>query len=182
MPAADIYSNYYRTIATGGWSPCIEGNNAYGLRPFPGSVLPNCVGYTVGRFNELLGLNDCTWLGSTDAKYMLSLAISQGLQTGDEPVLGGVICWDSSGDGHCAVIEMVIDNDTVRTSESGWNYQGPDIITHHMRYRVGGDFFYAPGYTYQGIIYPPDVGGVDLQYYIMFLANEGVNYDRRKDF
>ena len=181
MPAPiDIYSDYYIMIASGGWSPCIEGNDDYGLRPFPGSVLPNCVGYTVGRFNEMLGLNDCTWLGSTDAKYMLDLAIAQGLQYGDVPRVGGVICWDSDEDGHCAVIEEVIDNDTVRTSESGWNYQGPDIVTHHTRYRVGGDFYYASGYTYQGIIYPP--GGVDLEYYIMFLNNEGVNYDRRKDF
>ena len=44
--AADIYSQYYITTAYGGWSPCIEGNNNYGLRPFAGSVLPNCVGYT----------------------------------------------------------------------------------------------------------------------------------------
>ena len=45
MPA-DIYSNYYIKTTYGGWSPCILGNNAYGLRPFAGSVLPNCVGYT----------------------------------------------------------------------------------------------------------------------------------------
>lgn len=45
MPAPDIYSNYYIMTSYGGWSPCIEGNNAHGLRPFAGSVLPNCSGF-----------------------------------------------------------------------------------------------------------------------------------------
>lgn len=153
--AADIYSNYYRTIATGGWSPCIEGNNAYGLRPFTGSVLPNCVGYTVGRFNEMLNLGACTWLGNTDAKNQLALAISQGLPAGQDPVVGGVICWDSADNGHCAVIEQVIDNNTVITSESGWNYTTAPVVTTQTRYRINGVWVYQAGYTYQGVIYPP---------------------------
>lgn len=45
-PSFDINSNYYKTIAEGGWSPCIEGNNTYGLRPYTGCTLPNCVGFT----------------------------------------------------------------------------------------------------------------------------------------
>ena len=156
--AADIYSNYYITIAEGGWSPCIEGNNQYGLRPFPGSVLPNCVGYTVGRFNELLMLGDCTWLGSVDAKYMLGLAIGQGLDYGDEPVVGGVICWDHEDpdeEGHCAVIEEIIDEDTVIVSESGWSYASDPIVRTHTRYRVNGEWQFVSGYIYQSIIYPP---------------------------
>lgn len=44
-PAPDINSNYYIRYTYGGWSPCIEGNNAHGLRPFAGSVLPNCSGF-----------------------------------------------------------------------------------------------------------------------------------------
>lgn len=152
---ADIYSNYYIQTAYGGWSPCIQGNNTYGLRPFDGSVLPNCVGYTVGWFNEKLNEGSCRWLGNTDAKNQLALAISQGLSTGDDPRVGGVICWDSADNGHCACIESVIDNDTVITTESGWNYTGPDIITTHTRMRVNGAWVYGSGYTYQGIIYPP---------------------------
>lgn len=42
----DIYGPYYIQTAYGGYSPCIEGNNAHNLRPFAGSVLPNCVGFT----------------------------------------------------------------------------------------------------------------------------------------
>ena len=175
MPVpADIYSNYYIMTAYGGWSPCIQGNNAYGLRPFTGSVLPNCVGYTVGRFNEILNEGACTWLASVDAKYMLSVAISQGLSYGDDPVVGGVICWDSSVAGHCAVIEEVIDANTVRTSESGWNYTSPPIVTDNYRYRVGGAWQLPwTGYTYQGIFYPPaPAPSNDIDYYIMWLQGE----------
>lgn len=158
MPA-DINSNYYIMTSYGGWSPCIEGNNTYGLRPFPGSVLPNCVGYTTGRFNELLQLGACTYFGNTNADNFLTLGISQGLSYGDDPVVGGVIVWSTSGTGHCAVIEQVIDNDTVVTSESGWNYTTAPVVTTHTRVRSGGAWQY-PGGTYQGIVYPPfDISG-----------------------
>lgn len=155
MPA-DIYSNYYIMQSYGGWSPCIQGNNAYGLRPFAGSVLPNCVGYTVGRFNEMLDEGYCRWLGNTDAKNQLALAQSQGLPTGDDPVVGGVICWDSAANGHCAVIEQVVNNDEVICTESGWSYSAPPIVRTYTHYRVNGAWQHIiSGYTYQGIIYPP---------------------------
>lgn len=176
MPA-DIYSNYYIMQSYGGWSPCIQGNNAYGLRPFAGSVLPNCVGYTVGRFNEMLNEGYCRWLGNTDARNQLALAQSQGLPTGDDPVVGGVICWWSAENGHCAVIEEVIDANTVRTSESGWSYTHAPIVTSNTRYRVGGAWQFMSGYVYQGVIYPPGYtpgGNGDDDYYIMWLQEEGL--------
>ena len=174
IPAIDIYSDYYITAGYGGWSPCIEGNNQYNLRPFPGSVLPNCVGFTVGRFNEMLLEYACTWLGNTDARNMIGLATSQGLQIGDDPVVGGVICWWSADSGHCAVIEEVIDGNTVRTSESGWNYTSPPIVTSNIRTRTGNawDPPWA-GYVYQGVIYPPrPVGSQDPDYYLLWLQEE----------
>lgn len=167
--ATDINSNYYIQTSYGGWSPCIQGNNAHGLRPFPGSVLPNCVGYTVGRFNELMREGSCRWLGNTDAKNQLQLAISQGLSYGDDPVVGGVICWDSAADGHCAVIEQVVDQDTVITSESGWNYTTAPVVKTFTRRRSGGVWVYGSGYTYQGIIYPPhSVGAGPAAWYLFF--------------
>jgi len=153
--AADIYSNYYIQTAFGGWSPCIQGNNEYGLRPSPGSVLPNCVGYTVGRFNEKLNEGACTWLGSVAAKDMLALAQSQGLSTGDALHVGGVICWDSAEDGHCCIIERIIDDNNIAVSESGWNIQALPIVREYTMTRTGGTWDYGSGYTYQGIIYPP---------------------------
>lgn len=110
---------------------------------------------TVGRFNELLGLNACTWLGSVDAKNMLALAQLQGLQTGDDPVVGGVVCFDSAADGHCYVIEQVNSPTEILTTESGYNYTSAPIVRNFIRHKVGGVWEYQSGYTYQGIIYPP---------------------------
>ena len=90
---------------------------------------------------------------------MLALAISQGLPHGDDPVVGGVICWDSSADGHCQVIEQVIGPDEVIVTESGWNYTANPIVRTQHTYRVGGVWVYGSGYTYQGIIYPPSTPG-----------------------
>lgn len=178
MPA-DINSNYYIQTAYGGWSPCIEGNNQYGLRPFPGSVLPNCVGYTVGRFNELLNEGACTWLGSVNAKNMLALAISQGLSYGDDPVVGGVVCFDSSGDGHCYVIEQVIDANTVLASESGWNYTTAPVVKSFTRTRSGGAWQYQSGYTYQGIIYPPRSIMADVIKMIMLTDEDFIPWQKQ---
>lgn len=139
---------------------------------------------TVGRFNELLNEGACTWLGSVDAKNMLALAISQGLPYGDDPVVGGVVCFDSAADGHCYVIEQVIDNDTVIASESGWNYTTAPVVKTFTRTRSGGAWQYQSGYTYQGIIYPPGTppgpsgGGDDEDYYIIWLQGEGYGYQQ----
>lgn len=124
----------------------------------------------VGRFNERLHIGSCRWLGNTDAKNQLQLAISQGLAHGDDPVVGGVICFDSSDNGHCMCIEQVIDSNTVITSESGWNYTTAPVVTTHTRYRVNGIWQYRSGYTYQGIIYPPTVQ-MSEELLIALLAN-----------
>lgn len=126
----------------------------------------------------------CRWLGNTDARNQLTLAQSQGLQTGDDPVVGGVICWDSTGTGHCAVIEQVVDANTVICSESGWSYTTAPIVRTYTHYRVGGAWQHIiSGYTYQGIIYPPYVpptpGGSD-DYYMLWLQNEKLKKNRRK--
>ena len=115
----------------------------------------------------------CTWLGSVNANQMLNLAISQGLSYGNDPVVGGVICWDNGGDGHCAVIERVIDANTVETTESGWNYTAAPIVRNETRYRVGGSWVYQAGYTYQGIFYPPHAIANDNDYYMLFIDEEG---------
>lgn len=129
---------------------------------------------TVGRFNELILAQSCYWLGNVNARDMLNLAISQGLSYGNEPMVGGVICWWSSNAGHCAVIEKVIDSNTVKTSESGWNYTNPPIVTENIRTRTGNawDPPWA-GYSYQGIIYPPIPVDQFQDYYILWLSDEG---------
>ena len=118
----------------------------------------------------MLNEGACTWLGNRNANQMLNLAISQGLPYGNDPVVGGVICWDSSDTGHCAVIEQVVDANTVVCSESGWSYTSAPIVRTYTHYRVGGAWQHiAPGYTYQGIFYPPGTPSQEEDF-IIFMA------------
>ena len=156
---ADIHSNYYIMTSYGGWSPCIQGNNAHGLRPFSGSVLPNCSGYATGRFNEKLGLGACTWLGSYSGGEFISVAASQGLGIGWDPVPGAILVWGDPGEeGHVAVVEQVIDNDTIITSESGWNYSVEPVVRQYTRTR-GANGRWGYSQECKGFAYPPGVPG-----------------------
>lgn len=149
----DIYSNYYITQSAGGWSPCIQGNNAYNLRPFNGSVLPNCVGQSVGRFNELMGLGACTYLGNTDARNFMQYCQTQGLSSGMTPAVGACMVWDDGVNGHAAIVEQVNSLTDVVTSESGWNYTTQPIVRSINRTEGNGNWGYNG--TFLGFIYLP---------------------------
>ncbi|MBO7093570.1 MAG: peptidoglycan-binding protein [Spirochaetia bacterium] len=151
----DIHSKYYITKPYGGFSPCIQGNPKFGLRPFPGSVLPNCVGYAVGRFNELAGEGSCKYLGNRNAAELYDLGISQGLSGGSAPRPGALIVWRTSGAGHCAIVERVVDENNMITTESGWNYYTEPIVRTVQRRKTAGSWDY-PGGTCLGFIYQPE--------------------------
>ena len=155
MPTPDINSNYYITTGYGGWSPCIEGNNQYNLRPFPGSVLPNCSGYATGRFNEIIGEGACTYLGNANGGDFMQFAGLQGLDTGTDPQPGCAIVWKNSGDGHVAIVEQVIDANTIVISQSGWDYTAAPIVRTVTRTKYGGRWHPDPDYIFQGCIYLP---------------------------
>ena len=158
----DINSKYYIRKAEGGWSPCIEGNNAYGLRPFPGSVLPNCVGWATGRMNEKQDMGSCKYLGNRNAKEFVIFAKQQGLKMGNDPAEDACMVWGGSREGHVAIVEQVIDNDTVITSESGWSYRAKPVVRELTRKRGSGNwgqsyeflcFIYAPGHEPEPVPY-----------------------------
>lgn len=181
MPAPNINSNYYIMQSYGGWSPCVQGNNAHGLRPFAGSVLPNCVGFATGRFNEMMGLGACTYLGSTDAMYFMQFASSQGLATGSVPRVGACMVWDDAAGegGHVAIVESVVDGDTVTTYESGWNYTTTPIVRSRTRTRNSGAGGWGYGGTFLGFIYPPQPIGSDIIAAAMIIwRNEEDDYIR----
>lgn len=173
-PAPDIYSNYYIRYTYGGWSPCVQGNTAHGLQPFPGSVLPNCSGFATGRFNERLGLGACAWLGNYNGADFIDAAVNQGLQTGWDPMEGAILVWgDPGSEGHVAVVEQVIDNDTIVTMESGWNYTVPPIVRTVTRVRGANGRWGWPEVC-KGFAYPPGTPpgqDDDEEYYIMFMQN-----------
>lgn len=174
IPSIDINSNYYIMTSYGGWSPCIQGNNAYGLRPFAGSVLPNCVGFCVGRWNELMQLGACTYLASVDAKYLYGVAIGQGCTPSSDPVVGALMVWTNADDGHAAIVEQVINHNKVVASESGWNYTSAPIVRHITRTRGGGDW--SSSNTFLGFVLPPrpipgSGSGTDEDAWYMFFHN-----------
>ena len=120
-----------------GLNPCIQGNprwqKKYNLPEQ--SVLTNCVGYAVGRFNEIIGENNCNYLtpapnacdfvkrfGTTDEPVAPKARISY------TPQLGACIVWGAkSGNpcGHVAIVEDISeDGETITVSHSGWGENG----------------------------------------------------------
>lgn len=155
MISYDIYDKHFIRKANGGYSPCILGNNAYKLRPFDGSVLPNCVSWATGRYNILAGEKDsCKYLGNRNAKEFTIFAEQQKLATGQIPQVGACMVWGGNGDGHVAIVEKVIDNDTVETSESGWNYRAEPIVRTLTRKRGNGNW--GQSYQFLTFIYQPN--------------------------
>lgn len=149
----DIHDKHFIRKVNGGYSPCIQGNNQYGLRPFEGSVLPNCVGAATAVFNIKAGeAGSCKWLGNRNAVDFVKFVDLQGLKSGKDPVEGACMVW-GHGEGHVAVVDKVIDNDTVVTVESGWNYRAQPILREVTRKRGDGRWGYS--YEFLMFIYPP---------------------------
>lgn len=150
----DIHDKHFIRKQNGGYSPCIPGNNQYGLRPFEGSVLPNCVSAACAVYNIKAGEKDsCKWLGNRNAVDFVKFVDLQGLKFGQDPVEGACMVW-GHGEGHVAVVDKVIDNDTVITVESGWSYRTEPILREITRKRGANGRW---GYTYEFLmfIYPP---------------------------
>lgn len=119
---------------SGGYNQCIYGSNG------PPSVLPNCTGYVHGRVMEIRGVNtDNCGLSFNDAVTYYTNSTSDWVQE-QNPSLGAIVCYytNTSGDGHpghVAVVEQIIDNDTIVVSES--NYGGNRFETNTC-YRAYG--------------------------------------------
>lgn len=104
-----------------GWSPCIYGNKKH--RDHNLNVLPNCVGWATGRFNQLGQWGKCKYLGNTNAENFTNFCKKQRLELGQEPKVGACMVWEGKGKlaGHVAIVEEVISSKKVTTSESGWS-------------------------------------------------------------
>ena len=154
IPAAG--DPYYNTKRTGGYSPCILGNPKNRNKGL--NVLPNCVGWAVGRFNEIGNYGSCKWLGSTNAANFITLARKQGLTVTQRPTKGGCMVWKGgqTNEGHVAIVEMDLGNRVV-TSES--EYYGKQF-TIYQRFGDNwrdGCYWMGSSYTYLGCIKNPAV-------------------------
>ena len=148
---------YYNRISTGGYNPCAYGNPQRRVTGL--NVLPNCVGYAVGRFNSIGDYGYCKWLAARgDACDFIKIAKAQNLEVTDEPTIGGVMVWSGGkgGYGHVAVVEL-IQGDTIHTSES--EYYGKPFVVYKRSGKDWRDGCYWMGssYHYLGCIKNPAV-------------------------
>ena len=152
-------NKYYITRAKGGWSTAIVG-----CPTDPDcNVLHNCVGYAFGRFNEIIGDTKMTHLQPVNAENWYAVAQSQGLKTGQEPKLGAVAVWQkgatlssSDGAGHVAIVEIINEDGSIITSESG--YKCANAFWTTKRVKGDGNWGAGAGYKFLGFIYLPEGG------------------------
>ena len=141
VPAND--DPHYTRIADGGLNPCIPGDPP----AWTGSVLANCVGYCYGRWYEILGYDPNLYTG--DAKYWWGH--NSQYTHGSEPRLGAIICFTSSGQGHVAIVEKVIDANTIQTSNSAYH----QTIYYNQTLTRSNNWTWNSAFTFQGFIYLP---------------------------
>lgn len=140
-----------------------------------GSVLPNCTGWSYGAFMWHAGLTSCNLLDGNAGNWYAYT--SDGYERGQEPRLGGVMCFSNSGAGHVCIVEEILDPDRIRCSES--DYSGNDF-TYRTRYRINGwNEAGLSNLTYQGCIYAP------VDYYTgggMIISKGGAKRVRKRIF
>ena len=148
-------NKYYITKAKGGYSNAIQG------KPTDPNcdVLSNCVGYAVGRFNEIGGYGYCKYLSPVNAEKFMQYKGS--LKTGQTPQVGACMVWQrgktldgSDGAGHVAIVEKVISPTQVMTSESA--YGGSAFYTKN-RSKGSGNWGMGSSYKFLGFIYNPAI-------------------------
>lgn len=147
-------NKYYITKANGGYSGAIQGKP----KDPDCDVLANCVGYAYGRFNEIGGWGYCKYLLPVNAENFIQYA--NGLEVGQTPKIGACMVWkkgntlsNSDGAGHVAIVEQVISETHVVTSESGYNSSKP--FWTKDRKKGNGKWGAGLGYTFLGFIYNP---------------------------
>lgn len=153
----DLKSKYYTTKKYGGYSPCILGNNEYGQRPFPGSVLPNCVGFAWGWWHEICGLKEFPFWKKGDARVLYDKLKEQGCETGSVPAYGAMMCWDDDVAGHVAIVINIREDGSIDTLESGWKFTGSIVQTYNRSgdgWRSGCRWM-GKSYKFKGFVYHP---------------------------
>lgn len=116
---------------SGGYNQCIYGSDG------PPSVLPNCTGYVHGRVMEIRGVNtDDGGLSFGDAWTYWGSSDPAWIQQSD-PTLGAIVCYTTVGGpnpGHVAVVEQIIDANTIVVSESNYGGNSFDTLTCYRSY------------------------------------------------
>ena len=156
----DANSKCYVNYETGGWSGAIVCSDDYC------NVLPNCVGYANGRFNEIydemkgtsgskypwFNCNACNFIKRRNEMY-------PELEVAKDPVPGAIIVWSGGwGDyGHVAVVERINADGSIFTSESAY---GGSMFYTATRYPAS-EWGMGGTYKFEGFILNPAVPKID---------------------
>lgn len=167
---------YWTKTTYGGYNEQILGNPVN--RPWGGSVLPNCTGYVHGRWMELANQhydfdpsilpwgNAATYYGNSSA------------EKGQDPKEGACMVW-GRGAGHVCIVEEIIDNDTVVTSESdyGDEQHGGTVFVSRTRHRQWNWGWYS-GYTrpFLGFLYHPNISPPEPTYTLTVVNGHADSY------
>jgi hypothetical protein len=126
-------------------------------------VLANCVGYAYGRFNEIGNYGCCKYLAPVNAENFIQYKGS--CEVGQTPRLGACMVWQkgatlsgSDGAGHVAIVEKVVSDTEVYTSESGYGCSRP-FWNQTRKKGSDGNWGAGAGYKFLGFIYNPAVTG-----------------------
>ena len=144
----DKKNRFYIPRTAGGLNPCIQ-------RPSGSSLqFANCVFYAVGRFAELWSI----WLPSADAERYVMLGKQKGFIVSQTPAAGSIAVWSkgsestsSDGCGHVAIVEIVNENGSIVTSESGWSAKKAFWTTTR---KAGGNWGQSSDYRFLGFVLP----------------------------
>lgn len=149
-------NKYYIRQASGGWNGAVQGKP----KDKYCDVLSNCVGYANGRFNEICGEKKCKYQLVCNAENFVEKAKSYGLKTSSKPQVGAIMCWQKGstlgsrdGAGHVAVVERVISDKEVITSESGYGCTKP--FWNQRRKRGTGNWGMSSPYKFRCFILNP---------------------------
>lgn len=119
-----------------------------------GYGMPNCTCYAWGRAYEIMGSRPKLSTGNAENWY----CFSDGYQRGQTPRVGAIACWrkgseknSSDGAGHVAVVEEILADGSITTSESGW--KSPAYWW--RKTRKGINWGQDGAYSFQGFIYLP---------------------------
>lgn len=152
-------NKFFITKSKGGYSTCIQGSPTDSQC----NVLSNCVGYACGRFNEIIGAMKYPSLNCNAENFIERAKNTYGLEISSVPTLGGIMVWrkgtlsGNDGAGHIAVVEKIIDSNTIYTSESGY---GGSAFWNSTRRNTNGRWGLGSAYTFRGCIVNPAIGKV----------------------
>ena len=184
-------NKFYLTYSKGGWNGETKGSPTDPTA----DALANCVGMARGRFNEIISeinsVDSFKYTFKGNAELFCILAKRDGLEISNVPTLGGIMVWQGGktlfggdGAGHVAVVEEIIDSNTIYTSESDY---GGRVFYNATRRNTNGRWGLGSSFKFLGCVVNPAVKEEPLAKYSddelaqMVIDGKLGNGDKRKE-